>query len=396
MDSSAASIPPWLLRHLQQAGGSVAFSRYMDWVLNDPEGGYYGSGIAAIGPQGDFATSPSLGEDFGALLASQLAEWLQLLSPSSETLSVVDIGPGEGDLVVALAASLPPLCPEFVDRLELVLVERNPGMMRRQQERLAGLTTVPVRWCSWAELQRKPVRGVLVAHELLDALPVERLIKRGEQLRLQTVALTSDQSLQFQDALLPDAVASEIASFAELTACAIPPQAAEEGWSSEWHSSLAGWMCEASAALTSGWLLVIDYALEAARYYHPLRSEGTLMTYFRQRAGVDPLAHPGELDITAHLCIESVQVTAAAAGWTCLDRRRQGEALLALGLAQRLHALQMLPPSQLSEALQRREALLRLVDPGALGEFRWLLFGRGVEARFSDAEPSGNSGSPRG
>ena len=67
----------------------------MDWVLNDPEGGYYGSGVAAIGPQGDFATSPSLGEDFGALLASQLAEWLQLLSPSSETLSVVDIGPGE-------------------------------------------------------------------------------------------------------------------------------------------------------------------------------------------------------------------------------------------------------------------------------------------------------------
>ena len=396
MDSSAASIPLWLLRHLQQAGGPVAFRRYMDWVLNDPEGGYYGSGSAAIGPQGDFATSPSLGDDFGALLASQLADWLRLLAPSSDTLSVVDIGPGEGDLALALAAALPPLCSGFVERLELVLVERNPGMMRRQQERLAGITTIAVRWSSWAELQRKPVRGVLLAHELLDALPVDRLIKRGEQLRLQTVALNSAQNLQFQDALLPDSLASEIASLAEVAGCAIPPQAAEEGWTSEWHSSLPQWMYEASKALTTGWLLVIDYALEAARYYHPLRSEGTLMTYARQRAGSDPLINPGELDITAHLCIESVQASAEAAGWRSLDRRRQGEALLALGLAQRLHSLQTLPPSQLSAALQRREALLRLVDPGALGEFRWLLFGRGVDAAFSDPEPSSNPGCPLG
>jgi len=386
MDSSAASIPAWLLRHLQQVGEPVAFSRYMDWVLNDPEGGYYGSGAAAIGPAGDFATSPSLGQDFGALLAAQLAVWLQPLSAGTGPLSVVDVGPGEADLAVALAESLPGLCPGFADRLELVLVERNPGMQRRQQERLAGCSALKVRWSSWDELQRNPLQGVLLAHELLDALPVDRLIWQDQQLRLQTVAREPDQGLRLDQRALPAELAASIAAWSASTGCVLPPAGADEGWTSEWHSALPTWMVEASAALTTGWLLVIDYALEAARYYTPRRSQGTLMTYRRQRAGEDPLAHPGELDITAHLCIESVTASAVAAGWTALDQRRQGEALLALGLAQRLHALQGLPSHQLSEALQRREALLRLVDPGALGEFRWLLFGRGVDGRFSAPE----------
>lgn len=396
MDSSAASIPSWLLRHLQQAGEAVPFSHYMDWVLNDPEGGYYGSGAAVIGPGGDFATSPSLGDDFGALLATQLADWLGTLQASGGTLSVVDVGPGEADLSVALAEALPALCAGFADRLELVLVEHNPGMQRRQQARLAGCTTLPVRWSSWEELQRHPVQGVLLAHELLDALPVDRLIWHEQQLRLQTVALNADMRLQLDSVELPDALRSAIASWTAETGCAMPPPGAADGWTSEWHSALPAWMAQASDALSTGWLLVIDYALEAARYYTPRRSEGTLITYRQQRAGADPLTHPGQLDITAHLCIESVIVAAVAGGWSALDQRRQGEALLALGLAQRLHALQALPPTQLSDALQRREALLRLVDPMALGDFRWLLFGRGVGSRFSDPDTPDTAGSALG
>ena len=116
------------------------------------------------------------------------------------------------------------------------------------------------------------------------------------------------------------------------------------------------------------------------------------MAYSAQRGTADWFQAPGQQDLTAHLCIEALSAAAGRAGWTAISSCRQGEALLALGLAQRLHALQSLHPSQLAMALQRREAMLRLVDPAGLGEFRWLLYGMGVDFdRFNLPVPSGSS-----
>ena len=136
--------------------------------------------------------------------------------------------------------------------------------------------------------------------------------------------------------------------------------------------------------MNAGVLLVIDYALEAQRYYTAWRSDGTLMAVRAQQAGLSPLDQPGEQDLTAHLCIEVVDDAAEHNGWLVGDQAKQGEALLALGLAQRLHGLQHLQGQHLAEALQRREALLRLVDPAGLGAFRWLTYLRGLpEGGFS-------------
>ncbi len=148
------------------------------------------------------------------------------------------------------------------------------------------------------------------------------------------------------------------------------------GWCSELHPGLEPWLRDGAAALEQGTLLVIDYAHEAARYYAPQRARGTLMAYRRQQASTDPLQQPGHWDLTAHLCLESVEAAALASGWRPLGSRRQGEALLALGLAQRLYGLQRQADTPLPQLLQQREALLRLVDPAALGDFRWLAFQR--------------------
>ena len=116
-----------------------------------------------------------------------------------------------------------------------------------------------------------------------------------------------------------------------------------------------------------------------------------------QQACLDPLDNIGLQDLTSHLCIETVDDAALQSGWQCRGHARQGEALLALGLAQRLHDLQLLPAAQLSQAFNRREALLRLVDPAGLGDFRWLLYARGDGAeRFSLAGSADNSGSVHG
>jgi SAM-dependent MidA family methyltransferase len=366
------SVPLWLQQRLHAAGGSVPFRTYMEWALHDPEHGAYGAGRLRIGRAGDFVTAPALGPEFAALLAPQLAQWLQQLD-TARTLSLVETGPGEGQLAAQLAQALVAGWPQLAARTELVLVEPNAGMAARQRERLQHCP-LPVRWSSFRQLADAPLAGVVVAHEVLDALAVERIVSDGAAWRRQQVTLHEGRlRLEPGDPLEPEAVAR-----LQPLGLATPGAQRPAGWCSELHPGLESWLAACGAALGQGRLLVIDYALEAWRYYAPSRCDGTLMAYREQRASGDPLLEPGAWDLTAHLCIDSLVAAAAASGWQLLGQRRQGEALLALGLAQRLHGLQQSSGHgvDLADLLARREALLRLVDPTALGDFRWLAFQR--------------------
>ncbi|MEB3297734.1 MAG: SAM-dependent methyltransferase [Cyanobacteriota bacterium] len=391
MSQAAQAVPDWLLKRLQQCGGSVPFSTYMEWVLHDPVHGAYGSGRLQIGPKGDFATSPSLGADFAALLAPQLADWLGRLeaeASSSRPLSLVETGPGEGSLALQLAEELTGRWPQLASRCELVLVEPNAGMAERQRRLLEG-APMATRWCSFAELAEAPARGVVLAHEVLDALAVERICSDGLHWRRQRVVLREPPSAPPGLALAAvELLPPDLLPLLRPLRLEEPGPQRPSGWTTELHSGLQPWLRQASAALTDGWLLVIDYALEAWRYYAPARGDGTLLAYRRQEALTDPLLTPGCCDLTAHLCVEQLEAAAVASGWQPLGHGRQGEALLALGLAQRLHRLQHeAAPGQLAVLLSRREALLRLVDPHGLGGFRWLAYGRGETARL-DAPPA--------
>ena len=368
--------PGWLVQRLQAAGGAVPFRTFMDWALHDPGHGAYGSGRLRVGPRGDFATSPSLGPAFGELLAPQLAEWLGALGPGP--LALVETGPGEGDLACQLAEALAMDWPGLAARLELVLVEPNGGMAARQQQRLAG-APLPVRWCDWQELAARPLRGVMLAHEVLDALAVERVVWDGALWRQQRVALEAAGSLALEAGEpVADWALAQLEGLG--LAGAGPAPGRPPGWCSELHPGLEPWLGAAAAGLAEGVLLVVDYALEARRYYSPQRSSGTLMAYRGQQASPDPLRQPGHWDLTAHLCLESLEQAAAAAGWQGLGQCRQGQALLALGLAEGLYDLQQPGRGDLADRLARREALLRLVDPAGLGEFRWIALGRGAAA----------------
>ena len=380
--SNPPPTPAWLLDRLQAAGGAVPFRTYMDWVLHDPVHGAYGSGQLRIGPRGDFATSPSLGPAFAQLLVRQLGEWLLALGPGP--LALVETGPGEGQLACQLAGLLAAGWPELAARLELVLVEPNPGMAERQRRLLAPLP-LPQRWTDWAALAAAPVRGVMLAHEVLDALAVERISWDGSRWSQQQVALGPDHNL-----LLVSGPPLQGWALAELMALELdsPIQPWPSGWCSELHPGVAPWLANAATGLAEGHLLVVDYALEARRYYTPQRCSGTLLAYRNQQASPDPLRDPGHWDLTAHLCLDTLQQAAVNGGWRWLGCCRQGEALLALGLAQALHGLQD-PGSgaDLAERLASREALLRLVDPAGLGDFRWIALARGGQGEGLGPRP---------
>jgi SAM-dependent MidA family methyltransferase len=372
--AAAQPVPGWLRQRLRAAHGSVPFATFMDWALHDPLEGAYGSGRLTIGPRGDFATSPSLGPDFAALLLQQVAGWLQQLGPGPLTL--IETGPGEGTLALELANGLVEGWPDLARRTALLLVEPNAGMAERQR-RLLAHARLPVRWWHPDQPCVPEPSAVVLAHEVLDALPVERIVWDGQAWRQQRVVLQeppdgpSSLALAAGDRLGPAALArlrhgAEAADDPGLWMGDRPA-----GWCTELHPALEGWMQRCAALVQHGWLLVIDYALEARRYYAPSRSDGTLMAYRRQTASANPLQEPGHWDLTAHLCLETLERAALGAGWQPRGHCRQGTALLALGLAGRLHGLQAAGAGDLAERLARREALLRLVDPAALGEFRW-------------------------
>ena len=361
------TVPEWLMDRLKGAGGKVPFRTYMEWVLHDPKHGFYGSGRARIGPRGDFATSPSLGGEFADLLLSQLIEWLEQIP--SERLSLLEAGPGEGQLIQQVVRGLVRQRPDLAVRTEIVLLEPNPGMVDLQHTQLER-SSLPVRWSNWEELRHNPLQGVVIAHEVLDALAVDRVLWDGQQWREQMVNLGDHQLALVAGEILQPAEQDRMEHFVPSSKDLAP------GWCTEVHSGMAPWFEACAGAIQEGILLVIDYALEASRYYSPSRRDGTLMAYRQQQACADPFLAPGEWDLTAHVCVEAAQQAAVSAGWQCLGDRRQGEALLALGLAHRLSALGQSPPANLAVVLGQREQLLRLVDPLAMGDFRWLVFGR--------------------
>ena len=392
-----SDLPEWLRQRLRAAGGSVPFRTYMAWALHDPDHGAYGSGRLRIGRRGDFVTSPSLGSDFAALLAPQLAEWLAELALEQgldlersaslcgdgcdppRPLALVETGPGEGELALQLAQALALGWPELAACCELVLVEPNGGMASRQRQLLQS-SPLPCRWLSAEVLAQSPCTGVVLAHEVLDALAVERIRWDGRQWCQQRVALSQEagqpEGLELIDG---DPLGPEAEPALESLGLWPPDPRRGPGWATELHPELAPWLASCAAGIAHGRLLVIDYALPAGRYYASQRPGGTLMAYRQQEASGDPLRQPGCWDLTAHLCSESLVLAARQGGWRLLGQRSQGEALLALGLAQRLHGLQTPVAGQrldLATALGRRESLLRLVDPAGLGAFRWFAFSR--------------------
>ena len=382
MIDPTARCPNWLIDHLIDGGGSISFYRYMDLVLNDPKNGYYATGNLKIGKYGDFCTSPSLGNDFARLLSIQVVDWLLDLEKSGiecDLFSIVEIGPGEGTLSRDIMVAIGEIAPALINKIEIILVELNIGMRERQEKVVNNLKFVNYRWSNIEDLVSKPVTGVVIANEVLDAFPVERIVFTENQVFRQGVSfqkINDEYYLDFVNLTPTSSIKNFLKDSSSLLNIEFPPKDLCERWVTEWHCDLPIWFSKLSKILINGSLLVVDYAMESKRYYNTMRKDGTLISYRNQEANANILKDAGLSDLTAHLCIDSTINYALTNGWKFMGETRQGQALLALGLSKLLYSLQSANSYDLSEALNRRESILRLVDPMGLGEFRWLAFQR--------------------
>lgn len=369
MNAAPSKAPPGhIAAAINETGGWLAFDRYMELALYHPDEGYYGAGRARIGEGGDFDTAAETSALFGRALAGQCAEVLAACNGGD----IVEMGPGSGRLAEVVLGEL-----KEAGKLPLryLLVEPAPGMRALQQERLATAHSDLVERLEWVDrLTHERVRGVILANEVLDALPCKCFRRaRGGWLE-RGVSLGAENGLRWEDRPADPALEQALDRLQAELSFTMP-----EGYCSEIRLNLDEFMGELARSLEAGLVLVADYGLPRRELYLAERGEGTLGCHFEQHWHDDPFRRPGGEDITAWVDFTAVRRSAEAAGLEVVGFTSQAQFLLAANILE----LAGSPPSAEDAA-----ALRRLMLPGGMGEaFKFLgLATEGVRA------PSGFGG----
>tara|TARA_Y100001978_G_scaffold180189_1_gene175545 strand:+ start:15967 stop:17154 length:1188 start_codon:yes stop_codon:yes gene_type:complete len=375
-----ANCPEWLQKKFLKNGGTISFHEYMNIVLNDSLEGYYGSGKAKLGIKGDFVTSPSMSDDFSFFLAMQIMQWVkQILNglKVNKTLTILEFGSGDASLIKGIIDYFFKNEKNILQKVSFVLIEINKGMIDKQRDNLSDFIDkgVDISWSDFNDLGDQSINGIIIAHEVLDAFPVERIQYLNGHIYRQGISFIEEKGyLTTQSIPLNEEIKEYLIYLKETIGVCLPPQDAPEGWATELHINNSGWLKRVYEKFNKGILLIIDYAIESSKYYSKNKFDGTLLSYRAQVATSDFLQDPGDSDITAHLCSDVLINQAKSKGFKFLGLIKQGEALLSLGLSQKLYEIQDSYQNDLSKALHKREALLRLVDPVCLGDLKWFIF----------------------
>ena len=302
---------------IEGRGGVLPFDRYMDLVLYEPGLGYYVSGTRKFGRQGDFVTAPELGSLYGRCVARQVAQILAQLDGGS----LLEFGAGSG---VLAATVLTELAERDSLPAEYLIVEVSPALRAQQQQTLAGQieqNLVKVRWLD--SLPESGFRGVILANEVLDAMPIIRF-RVGAEGHMTAGVVRRNGHLDWswqrdpsQDGRI-DRLVQQYGLVADYT--------------SEVNPRAAAWMQTVGRVLDAGLILVMDYGYPGAEYYHYERSNGTLMCHYQHRAHMDPFLYPGLQDLTAHVDFSAVAAAGQLAGLDIAGFTSQEAFLLSTGV----------------------------------------------------------------
>jgi SAM-dependent MidA family methyltransferase len=352
-----------LRERIQAANGWLPFDAYMQIALYEPGLGYYSAGAHKLGAGGDFTTAPEISPLFGQCIAVQCEQVLRAL-PGAE---VLELGAGTGRLAFDVLSEL--ARRESLPRSYRIL-EISADLRERQQKLLSTLPALAER-VQWIDQPpSEPWRGVILANEVLDALPCKRFLQRDSKTFELGVAMDDAGALHWQERPAEAALLAEVREIHD----------SQPQWPSPYVSELCTlitpWVAEITASLSQGIALFIDYGLPRHEYYHPSRSEGTLRCHYRHRAHDNPFAHPGLEDITAWVDFTRVAEAGAAAGLEVLGYATQAGLLLSLGIESPVVQAE----NDLSRASRASQAR-RLLMPEEMGEtFKAIALGRGWDS----------------
>ena len=345
---------------LGKSANWISFARYMELALHEPGLGYYAGGARKLGAGGDFVTAPEISPLFGRTLARQIG---QVLQPGE---AILEFGAGTGALAASIVEELP---------VPYLILETSSELRHRQQQRLGDRAT-------WIDHLPRNFRGVMLANEVVDAMPVHALAWTRAGI-LERGVCANEGQLAWSDRPA-DGLILENSRKLELE---IP---ASGRYESELALFARAWMRSLGRFLERGAILVIDYGFPAREYFHPQRSMGTLACHYRHHVHGDPFYLPGLQDITAHVDFSALADAAHDAGLDVLGYANQARFLVNCGITD---LLAQENPEDAKRYLPAAAAAQKLLSPAEMGElFKVLAVGKGVVEPllgFSSGDRSG-------
>ncbi len=360
-DDNAREHSARLLDHIRERiasqGGWIPFADFMKLALYAPGLGYYSAGSQKFGAAGDFVTAPELTPLFGRCLANQAAQILEQTGGE-----IMELGAGSASLAVDILAEL-----ERLDRVptRYRILEPSAELVQRQQQRVRRSLSKLADRVEWIDSLPAKVTGLVIANEVLDALPVQ-LVAWHEDGLFERGVTFRDGSLAWQERNADEKLHAAVA---EISVSA--PYLSEI---SPGVSALVASLCE---RIDLGAALFIDYGFGRAEYYHPQRSGGTLMCHYRHRAHDNPFFLPGLQDITAHVDFTAVAQAGVDGGCVLGGYTTQARFLLNCGITQ---LLGQTPAEDSAAYLPQAAAVHKLLSPAEMGElFKVLALTRGID-----------------
>ncbi len=359
-----------LLKHriaeeIAAAGGWIAFARYMELALYSPGLGYYSGGAQKFGGAGDFVTAPEMSSAFAATLAAQVVQVLADSAPQ-----VIEVGAGSGRLAADLLLELEgrDALPERYGILDL------SGELRaRQRETIAKHAPHLLARVEWLDRLPEKFDGLVLANEVLDAMPVHLVVWGGDDDADRTISERGvgwqDEAFVWRDRPAQGRVLGRAQVLGE-------EYALTGGYLSEICLAAADWTRAWAGIIGQGALLLIDYGFPRHEYYHAQRDAGTLMCHYRHHAHGEPFYLPGLQDVTAHVDFTSIVDAGYEAGLDFLGYTTQANFLLSCGLAK---VLARVPVDDSLRYLRQAQAVQKLISPAEMGElFKVVALGKGL------------------
>lgn len=347
---------------IREKGGSISFAEYMQHTLYAPGLGYYAAGAAKFGPQGDFITAPEVSPVFGRVVAAQCARVLEQVVGGT----IVECGAGSGRFAADVLSKLQEL-DAMPDRYGIL--EVSADLRERQERFLADRVPDLLPRVTWLSSLPDAHRGVILANEVIDALPVERFVKRSGEVRQLRVA-SDAAAFRFVEEPAPETLADAVRRIETDLGCELP-----EGFVSEVSLGAPGWIGDLAGALAEGLVLLFDYGVSRREYYASGRGDGWLRCHFRHHAHDDPLVLPGIQDLTSWVDFTAVAEAAIEAGLEIAGYVTQAQFVLGGGIDQEMLAFATLP---LDAQLRLSREIKTLTLPGEMGEhFKCIALRRG-------------------
>lgn len=345
---------------IEQAGGWISFARFMEQVLYAPGLGYYSAGSRKFGAAGDFVTAPEMTRLFGQSLATQLAQIMAASVPQ-----ILEVGAGSGRLAADLLLALEQMqaLPE-----QYAILDLSAELRARQQDTIAQAVPHLLDRVVWLDCLPETFSGVVIANELLDAMPAHIVAWREDGIFERGVAVESGVFVWAEQEAtgVLRVAAEEIGS-----QCQLPP-----GFESEISLANRAWAAEWGHRLQCGALMLLDYGFPRREFYHQQRGRGTLMCHYRHHAHPDPFYLPGLQDVTVHVDFTSIIAAAHPAGLDLLGYTSQGQFLLNCGILDLLAKGESGTP----DYIRATGAVNQLIMPHEMGElFKVIAIGRGID-----------------